>query len=156
MVKIYTEGHDTVHHPSHYATQALPRHIECQDIRRHLPQAVADAFKYVWRSGSKGTPEDAGTDIRKAVWYLDDFLEHFTVSQFDFTTAKAVFDLVVLVSQETWRTEALTYLVHGKVNEAREVQRVLHVFHMLTSTQRTPWRVSAIEQESELLGHLNG
>lgn len=75
MVKIYTEGHDTVHHPSHYATQALPRHIECQDIRRHLPQAVADAFKYVWRSGSKGTPEDAGTDIRKAVWYLDDFLE---------------------------------------------------------------------------------
>lgn len=121
MVKIYTEGHDTVHHPSHYAAQALPCHIECQDIRRHLPQAVADAFKYVWRSGSKGTPEDAKTDIRKAVWYLDDFLEHFTVSQFDFTTAKAVFDLVALVSRETWRAEALTYLVHGKVNEAREV-----------------------------------
>lgn len=121
MVKIYTEGHDAVHHPSHYATQALPRHIECQDIRRHLPQAVADAFKYVWRSGAKGTDEDADTDIRKAVWYLDDFLEHFDVSQFDFTTAKAVFDLVVLVSQEAWRTEALTYLVHGKVNEAREV-----------------------------------
>ena len=121
MVKIYTEGHDAVHHPSHYATQALPCRIECQDIRRHLPQAVADAFKYVWRSGSKGTPKDAETDIRKAVWYLDDFLEHFTVSQFDFTTAKAVFDLVALVSQETWRAEALVYLAHGKVNEAREV-----------------------------------
>lgn len=121
MVKIYTEGHDAVHHPSHYATQALPCHIECQDIRRHLPQAVADAFKYVWRSGSKGTPKDAETDIRKAVWYLDDFLEHFTVSQFDFTTAKAVFDLVALVSHETWREEALTYLAHGKVNAAREV-----------------------------------
>lgn len=121
MVKIYTEGHDAVHHPSHYATQALPCHIECQDIRRHLPQAVADAFKYVWRSGSKGTPKDAETDIRKAVWYLDDFLEHFTVSQFDFTTSKAVFDLVALVSHETWREEALTYLAHGKVNAAREV-----------------------------------
>lgn len=121
MVKIYTEGHDDVHHPSHYATQALPCRIECQDIRRHLPQAVADAFKYVWRSGSKGTPKDAETDIRKAVWYLDDFLEHFAVSQFDFTTAKAVFDLVALVSQETWRAEALAYLAHGKVNEAREV-----------------------------------
>ena len=121
MVKIYTEGQDAVHHPSHYATQALPCHIECQDIRRHLPQAVADAFKYVWRSGSKGTPKDAETDIRKAVWYIDDFLEHFTVSQFDFTTAKAVFDLVALVSKETWRAEALTYLAHGKVNEAREV-----------------------------------
>lgn len=121
MVKIYTEGHDAVHHPSHYTTQTLPCHIKCQDIRRHLPQAVADAFKYVWRSGSKGTPEDAETDIRKAVWYLDDFLEHFTVSQFDFTTAKAVFDLVALVSQETWRAEALAYLAHGKVNEAREV-----------------------------------
>lgn len=121
MVKIYTEGNDAVHHPSHYATQALPCHIECQDIRRHLPQAVADAFKYVWRSGSKGTHKDAETDIRKAVWYLDDFLEHFTVSQFDFTTAKAVFDLVALVSQETWRTETLTFLAHGKVNEAREV-----------------------------------
>lgn len=121
MVKIYTEGHDAVHHPSHYATQALLCHIECQDIRRHLPQAVADAFKYVWRSGSKGTPQDAETDIRKAVWYLDDFLEHFTVNQFDFTTAKAVFDLVALVSQETWRAEALTYLAHGKVNAAREV-----------------------------------
>ena len=155
MVKIYTEGHDTVHHPSHYTTQALSCPVECQDIRRHLPQAVADAFKYVWRCGSKGTPEDAKTDIRKAIWYLDDFLEHFTVSQFDFTTAKAVFDLVD-TSMLTWRAEVLTYLAHGKVNEAREVQRVPHVFHMLTSTQRTPWRVSAIEQESELLGHLNG
>ena len=35
-------------------------------------------------------------------------------------------------------------------------QRVPHVFHMLTGTHRLPWRVSAIEQESELLGHLNG
>lgn len=121
MVKIYTEGHDAVHHPSHYTTQALSCPVKCQDIRRHLPQAVADAFKYVWRFGSKGTPQDAETDIRKAVWYLDDFLEHFTASQFDFTTAKAVFDLVVLVSQETWRAEALTFLAHGKVNEAREV-----------------------------------
>lgn len=120
MVKIYTEGCDAVHHPSHYTTQALPRHIECQDIRRHLPQAVADAFKYVWRCGAKGTDEDAKTDIRKAVWYLDDFLEHFTVSQFDFTTAKAVFDLVDM-STATWQAEALTYLAHGKINTAREV-----------------------------------
>ena len=35
--------------------------------------------------------------------------------------------------------------------EKLPVQRVPHVFHMLISTQRTPWRVSAIEQESELL-----
>lgn len=120
MVKIYTEGHDAVHHPSHYTTQALSCPVECQDIRRHLPQAVADAFKYIWRCGSKGTPEDAETDIRKAIWYLDDFLEHFAVSQFDFTTAKAVFDLVD-TSMLTWRAEALAYLAHGKVNEAREV-----------------------------------
>lgn len=121
MTKIYTEGHDAVHHPSHYVTQAVTRPVECQDIRRHLPQAVADAFKYVWRSGAKGTDEDADTDIRKAVWYLDDFLEHFDVSQFDFTTAKAVFDLVDMPLQQAWKAEALTCLACGKVSAAREV-----------------------------------
>ena len=33
---------------------------------------------------------------------------------------------------------------------------VCHMCFTCLSVHRSPWRVSAIEQESELLGHLNG
>ena len=61
---------DNVNHPSHYKQGT----IECIDAMRQQftkEEVVAfcklNAFKYLWRSNHKGTPQQ---DIDKANWYL--------------------------------------------------------------------------------------
>lgn len=58
--------------PAYYRT-GLSDRIECIDICRHLPFALGNACKYVWRAGGK---EDAALDLDKAVWYLRDYAKH--------------------------------------------------------------------------------
>lgn len=58
--------------PAYYRT-GLSDRIECIDICRHLPFALGNACKYVWRAGGK---EDAALDLDKAVWYLTDYSRH--------------------------------------------------------------------------------
>ena len=62
-----------VNHPSHYAGN-----IECIDamIAAFGEEDVAkfcyiNSFKYIWRHKLKGKNED----IKKALWYLDKYLE---------------------------------------------------------------------------------
>lgn len=47
--------------------------LECIDIARYLPFSLGNAFKYVWRAGSKG---DLKQDLEKAKWYLADFMKY--------------------------------------------------------------------------------
>lgn len=68
---------DTVDHPSHYQS-ASGNGIECIDAMKaafgDYEVAVfckVNAFKYLYRADAKGGNED----IRKAVWYLNKFLE---------------------------------------------------------------------------------
>lgn len=58
-----------VNHPDHYQH---PSGIECVDISRHLPHALASAFEYVWRWRHKNGVED----LRKAAWWLNDWIMH--------------------------------------------------------------------------------
>lgn len=65
---------DSVNHPAHY-TQG---DIECIDamISAFGKDAVKtyckiNAFKYIWRTDYKNGTED----VKKAVWYLNKFLE---------------------------------------------------------------------------------
>ena len=65
-------------HPTHYQSYNTEIKIECIDAMRAAfgDEATAtfcklNAFKYVWRSSSKGL----NTDIKKAIWYLNKFLE---------------------------------------------------------------------------------
>lgn len=82
---------DNVNHPKHY--EAGPSvTIECIDVARHLPFARGNAFKYVWRCGKKGGPEQAIEDLEKALWYLGDDRE-LDMEQ-DCYAAKAVFALI--------------------------------------------------------------
>lgn len=82
---------DNVNHPKHY--EAGPSvTIECIDVARHLPFARGNAFKYVWRCGKKGGPEQAIEDLEKALWYLGDDRE-LDMEQ-DCYAAKAVFSLI--------------------------------------------------------------
>ena len=69
---------DKVNHPTHYQSYNPKINIECIDAMRAAfgDEAVAiwcklNAFKYNWRSSSKGK----NTDIGKAIWYLNKFLE---------------------------------------------------------------------------------
>ena len=57
--------------PPHYKTH--PSGVECIDITRHMDFCVGNAFKYLFRCGSKGS---AAEDLKKARWYLEDALKH--------------------------------------------------------------------------------
>jgi hypothetical protein len=56
-----------VDHPSHY--NAHPAGIECIDVIEHFPCNVANAMKYLWRSGLKEGVDEI-TDLQKAAWYV--------------------------------------------------------------------------------------
>lgn len=69
---------DPVNNPSHYQSMNAKIDIDCITAMR---AAFGDyetsvfcklnAFKYNWRADSKGE----NTDIKKAIWYLNKFLE---------------------------------------------------------------------------------
>lgn len=65
--------HDPVDSPEHYTW--LPD-VECLDVVRHFDFCCGNAIKYIWRSGRKGTEQDALDDLRKAIFYLNREIEH--------------------------------------------------------------------------------
>jgi len=67
-----------VNHPKHYNSH--PNGIECIDIIRHYVCDIANAIKYLWRAGlkpemGKDDAEKEIEDLKKALWYIDDFYE---------------------------------------------------------------------------------
>lgn len=61
---------DLVNSPAHYTAGGIETidFIEAKELGYHLGNAV----KYISRAGRKG---EAATDIRKAIWYLERYLE---------------------------------------------------------------------------------
>lgn len=59
---------DLINHPPHYAG-VVGIKGECIEYTRQMSFTLGNAFKYVWRAGSKG---DATEDLRKALWYITD------------------------------------------------------------------------------------
>ena len=75
--EIYDEN-DMVNNPSHYQSMMKDLNIDCITAMRaafgDYKTAVfckLNSFKYIFRSSSKG----GNTDIQKAQWYLNKFLE---------------------------------------------------------------------------------
>lgn len=64
-------GPDVVNHPPHYTSHASG--IECLQVTRGLPFTLGSAVKYVWRAELKGAHLE---DLRKAAFYLEDWLGH--------------------------------------------------------------------------------
>lgn len=64
---------DMVNHPSHY--RDIPEGFagECIEYTRWMPFAVGNAFRYVYRAGSKWNTIE---DLDKAIWYLEDVKYH--------------------------------------------------------------------------------
>ena len=104
---------DTINHPDHYKADFPPVEIECIDITRHLPFTIGNAFKYLWRAGRKD-PEKTLEDVRKALWYLKDALDHETkpVSP----AARAVFELIP--KSGNYRYSAMFCIMNGALGMA--------------------------------------
>ena len=64
--------HDNVNHPAHYTDG----NIEVIDFieDKNLPYHLGNAVKYISRAGEKD-PEKTAEDLRKAVWYLNRYIE---------------------------------------------------------------------------------
>lgn len=69
--------HDNVNHPVHYQPLFEMKPLECIDITKNMPFIWGNAFKYVWRAGSKGDKAKMIEDLRKAVWYLRNAFETY-------------------------------------------------------------------------------
>jgi hypothetical protein len=61
---------DMVNHPPHYTHGG----VEVIEITRHCSFDIGNAIKYIARYEHKGSPEQ---DLRKALWYLKDHIEHY-------------------------------------------------------------------------------
>lgn len=77
---IETRG-EQVNHPAHYSWLKDICGIEPIDICRHLDFNCGNAVKYILRAGKKtetgiSDKDKAKEDIRKAIFYLQDYLEN--------------------------------------------------------------------------------
>lgn len=70
-VIVVNDINDLVNSPKHYATD--PSGVECIQIKRKMSANAGDAFKYCWRVGKKW---DDKQDLEKALWYINDAIEH--------------------------------------------------------------------------------
>lgn len=108
---------DNVNHPAHYASKFQTKPIECIDITRHMSFLTGNAFKYVWRAGTKGDVEKAQEDLDKALFYISEAVVHGGDSESGVIdtnpVATAVFEL--LVPDNSHRYEALHGIIYGYV-----------------------------------------
>ena len=98
---------DMVNHPPHYSV--LPNLIEkeCIEYTRDMMFDQGNAFKYVYRLGSKN---DAKEDADKAIWYLGDAIKYSDYIEVEFKVTNPDF--------MTIRTEALYYIAMGEFYRA--------------------------------------
>lgn len=76
---------DMIAHPPHY--RAHPSGIEVIRLTRLLPFGPGSAVKYVMRRDHK---DDPVTDLGKAIWYLQDSLDHDVTWECNSETAALV------------------------------------------------------------------
>lgn len=119
---------DNVNHPAHYQPRFNARPIECIDVTQFLGFCDGNAFKYVWRAGSKS---DGVEDLEKAKWYLKRVIDTgLATTGKESYLARAVFDLIepALGGEplERARYMALYLIVMGECEGARaKIDRML-------------------------------
>lgn len=64
---------DNVNHPAHYTNHPAGVTGDCIGYTRVMGFCQGNAFKYVYRAGVKGDPDQAIEDLAKARWYLEDW-----------------------------------------------------------------------------------
>lgn len=67
---------ETVNHPEHYATgkyECIDVMVEAIGLEDTKGFCLCNAFKYIYRCTKKH--DDTTEDVKKAIWYLNKFLE---------------------------------------------------------------------------------
>ena len=128
-----------VNHPKHYNSHL--NGIECIDIIRHYVCDIANAIKYLWRAGLKPEMgmEDAEKeieDLKKAIFYIEDYVGHFDKSAWEVTYAKR------MVKEVTGHSVA--QITKGYEKNVSEAMKHLLCVGLLTSgamTRANNWNV---------------
>jgi uncharacterized OB-fold protein len=81
--KILKQSANMVNHPTHYNSlgAVCPKcgnPIECIDVVREMNFNIGNSVKYLWRQGEKG---DAVTDLKKAIWYIEDKIKRLEMDK---------------------------------------------------------------------------
>lgn len=72
--KLKDNSSDNVNHPKHYETgkfECIDVMLETQGVEAVKSFCICNAFKYLYRHGRKNGVED----VKKAIWYLNKFVE---------------------------------------------------------------------------------
>ncbi|GBQ44977.1 hypothetical protein [Komagataeibacter europaeus] len=73
----WLEGFDSIHGtPATRGAHYQGGQFQAWDVTRYLSGDMAQAWQYVYRCGRKGSEQDAVTDLRKAVDFIEDWLAH--------------------------------------------------------------------------------
>lgn len=107
---------DLVNSPKHYATD--PSGVECIQIKRKMSANAGDAWKYCWRVGKKW---DDKQDLEKALWYINDAIEHDVPVWLDEGVDLETEALIqqVLKHREGWQYVFINALYWSDLEEAK-------------------------------------
>lgn len=112
---------DLVNHPSHYRTQG----VECIAATRGMCNDLGNAVKYVYRAWDKGHP---AVDLRKARWYLDDFMRHLDAQHHPMSMASC--DALRLIAAAN-PAKSLTRLFFYSISDGRIGDAMDHLNEMI-------------------------
>lgn len=112
---------DLVNSPKHYATDLSG--VECIQIKRKMSANLGDAFKYCWRVGKKW---DDKQDLEKALWYINDAVEHDVPVWLDDGVDLETEALIqqVLKHREGWQYMFINALYWGDLEEAKRAVEI--------------------------------
>ena len=127
----YEDRPVSVTDPGYYRSH--PSGVECIDIIRHLPFNVGNAIKYLWRAGDKGGPEKLREDLEKALWYIQDSIDHPRASTYS--------ELVDYEPLAKWNR------VESKTQRGRIIVLTIFGFIELAKQELEAW-LDDIDQES--------
>lgn len=115
--EMHDEQYDVVNKPKHYNDH--PSGIQCIEITRHMCFNLGNAFKYVFRAGSKGNYVE---DLKKARWYLKDATYYGSCLVFKDRTERAE------VSKK------LQQIVDAETKGSFKSDLLLHIYYASTYT----------------------
>lgn len=112
---------DLVNNPKHYATDSSG--VECIQIKRKMSANLGDSFKYCWRVGKKW---DDKQDLEKALWYINDAIEHDVPVWLDDGVDLETEALIqqVLKHREGWQYMFINALYWSDLEEAKRAVEI--------------------------------
>lgn len=118
---VSSSNDDLVNSPKHYATD--PSGVECIQIKRKMSANAGDAFKYCWRVGKKW---DDKQDLEKALWYINDAIEHDVSVWLDDGVDLETEALIqqVLKHREGWQYIFINALYWSDLEEAKRAVEI--------------------------------